>query len=147
MQRYLYLYFIKLKILTMQYNTIQYNTIRYHTFSNLISVYGIVSVPGSYPYWCEHDGLTHLCLNDSLEIDTFDHNFWIQNDFTKYFKKSHCYYSEYHSSSKYFSNLAFACKISSKLSGCIWLMWAWWVKLWPLRVSVFVWVSCSNKLE
>ena len=46
----------------------------------------------------------------------------MKNDFTKYLKESYWYYSDLHFSIKYFPNHAFACNISSKLSGCFSLL-------------------------
>ena len=47
--------------------------------------------------------------------NTFDRNFEIKNDFTKYMMESCRFCSNYHFSIKYFLNFAFACNISSKL--------------------------------
>ena len=71
-------------------------------------------------------GLTHSTLRVSPEIvvwifNTFDKNFGIKNDFTKYLKESCWLCSDPHFSFKYFSKNAFAWKILPKLScyfGC-----------------------------
>ena len=41
-----------------------------------------------------------------LIYNTFDHNFEIKNDFTKYLKESFCSCSEQHILLKYFTNFA-----------------------------------------
>ena len=55
---------------------------------------------------------------------TFDINFKIKCNYTKYLNESFCFCSNHHFSFKYFPNYQFMCKISFKLSGPFWPPWA-----------------------
>ena len=73
--------------------------------------------------------LTHKYLRVTPKIvvwfeDTLDHNFWIENEFTKYLKESCWKCSNPDFSFKYVANYALAWKISSHLSGWFWRLWA-----------------------
>ena len=72
--------------------------------------------------------LSHWYLEEPPEIVfwikvTFDYSLRIEKNFTQYLKESCWYCSDQYFSIKYFPNSAFACNISSKLSGCFWLLW------------------------